>query len=309
MTKIRRNINGILLLDKPEGISSNAALQQVKRLFQAKKAGHTGSLDPLATGMLPICFGQATKCSQYLLASDKTYLVEAKWGVKTATGDAEGDVIQECAVEGLSMDMVSAVVPAFTGDIDQVPSMYSALKHKGQPLYKYARQGITIERPARRVTIYDLNLLSCGESSSVFKIRCSKGTYIRTLVEDMGDALGFGGHVSSLRRLSAGPYVNESMLTMDQLQACYDERGEQGLDDLLLSINSAFTGFPRIQMSVGLLTHLRCDNPFELANSPESGLFVFADTHGVMHGVGEVLEDGRVVLRRRLSSDKISCSV
>ena len=199
-SRARRDVNGILVLDKPIGLSSNAALQEAKRLFYAKKAGHTGSLDPLATGVLPLCFGEATKFSQFLLDANKRYQATVTLGVATSTGDYEGEVIEEKAVDRFNDQELEAALDQFRGEISQIPSMYSALKVNGQPLYKLARQGIEIERKARQVTIFNLELLENPGVELVLDIHCSKGTYIRTLAEDLGKVLGCGAHVSSLRR-------------------------------------------------------------------------------------------------------------
>ena len=186
-----RDLNGILLLDKSSGVSSNGALQMAKKMFAAAKAGHTGSLDPLATGMLPICFGEATKFSQFLLESDKSYRVTAKLGVTTETGDADGNVVNTTEVSA-SAAQIEAALLSFKGDIEQIPSMYSAIKHEGVPLYKLAREGITVERKPRPVTIYDLRILRIDGDELEFEVDCSKGTYVRSLVEDTGALLGCG---------------------------------------------------------------------------------------------------------------------
>lgn len=205
-------INGILLLDKPLHLTSNGALQRVKRLFGAKKAGHTGSLDPLATGMLPLCFGEATKLSQYLLESDKYYHVVAKFGEKTTTGDAEGEVIETRPTDHLTAEAIQQAVAKFVGVIEQIPPMFSALKFQGRPLYELARQGIEVERKPRQVTIHKLELAlpfekggQGGISSCTISVHCTKGTYIRTLIEDIGEVLGCGAHVIGLRRTAVSP--------------------------------------------------------------------------------------------------------
>src|SRR3990167_5521161 len=204
-------LNGIFLLDKSIGISSNGALQRVKRLLQAKKAGHTGSLDPLATGMLPICFGDATKFSQYLLDSDKTYVVTMQLGVRTTTSDIEGEIVSMRSVPNFSLDDINAAFEKFRGTTQQIPSMFSALKHNGVPLYEYARIGMTIERLSRPITIYELTVLSIENNHVNFTVKCSKGTYVRTLVDDVGEVLECGAHVTQLRRISVGPYLENQM--------------------------------------------------------------------------------------------------
>ncbi len=233
----RREVHGILILDKPKGITSNLALQKVKRLFQARKAGHTGSLDPIATGLLPICFGKATKCAEGLLGSDKHYRVTALLGVKTTTGDSEGSIIEEKAVSFTEAEL-EEVLGRFRGELQQVPPMYSALKHHGQPLYKLARQGITIPRNSRDITIYELKLIKHQDNYLTLEARVSKGTYIRTLVEDLGEALGCGAHVIELRRLGAGPYSEAQMYTFEMLES-ESVKGLEFIDPLLLSVDTA----------------------------------------------------------------------
>ncbi|AJG19985.1 tRNA pseudouridine(55) synthase TruB [Cupriavidus basilensis] len=221
----RREVHGVLLLDKPLGLSSNDALVRAKRMLRALKAGHTGTLDPLATGLLPLCFGEATKFSQDLLEADKTYEATVRLGLKTATGDAEGEVIAErpvtCDVEALRAAMLR-----FAGEIEQVPPMHSALKKDGRPLYEYARAGQTVERAARRVTIHEITLLDCGlpqVPTFSMRVTCSKGTYIRTLAEDIGEALGCGAHLTGLRRTAVGDLSLEGAVTLEQIEQRSDE--------------------------------------------------------------------------------------
>ncbi|WP_067515169.1 tRNA pseudouridine(55) synthase TruB [Endozoicomonas ascidiicola] len=224
-----RAVDGIIVVDKVYGASSNEVLQRVKRLFNAAKAGHTGSLDPLATGVLPICLGEATKFSQYLLDSDKSYRTTMKMGVQTTTGDREGEVVAERPVAVTRSD-VEAILDQFRGEIEQVPSMFSALKHNGRPLYEYAREGIEIDRPSRKITIHRLELLDFEGDECVFEVDCTKGTYIRTLVEDIGAALGCLGHVAELKRLKAGPYTEHQAYSLDELAKLRDEGREAALD-------------------------------------------------------------------------------
>ena len=205
-----RDIHGVFLLDKPQGMSSNDIMQKVKRIFQANKAGHTGALDPLATGMLPICLGEATKFSQFLLDADKRYLVTAKLGERTDTSDAEGQIVETREVKVKTPEILTAL-EQFRGDILQVPTMFSALKHNGKPLYEYARQGITVEREARPITIFELNFIEYNAPYLTLEVHCSKGTYIRTLVDDLGEALGCGAHVTMLRRTAVADYPTEKM--------------------------------------------------------------------------------------------------
>ncbi|MDP0561043.1 MAG: tRNA pseudouridine(55) synthase TruB [Candidatus Endonucleobacter sp. (ex Gigantidas childressi)] len=212
-----RQVDGIVIVDKFTGASSNEVLQRVKMIFGAEKAGHTGSLDPLATGVLPICLGEATKFCQFLLESNKSYRTLVQFGVKTTTGDAEGEIVEKRAVSVTRSD-VEAALKHFIGDIDQIPSMYSALKHKGQPLYKLARQGIEVERPSRTVSIFRNELISFDGDQCVLEVDCSKGTYIRTMVEDIGNALGCLAHVAELRRLKAGPYSEQESYSIEELE-------------------------------------------------------------------------------------------
>ncbi len=226
-----RMVDGIVVVDKEFGASSNEVLQKVKRIFNASKAGHTGSLDPLATGVLPICLGEATKFSQYLLESDKSYRTTMKMGVQTTTGDREGEVVEERKVAVTRGD-VEGILDQFRGKIEQVPSMYSALKHNGKPLYEYAREGIEIDRPSRGISIYRLDLLDFDGDECVFEVECSKGTYIRTLIEDIGIALGCLGHVAALRRLKAGPYTEFQSYTLEELERIRDQGRGSVLNDI-----------------------------------------------------------------------------
>ena len=214
-----RDVNGVIVLDKPAGMSSNDAVQRVKRQFAAKKVGHTGSLDPLATGVLPLCLGEATKFSQYLLNSDKRYLTDVRLGVSTDSGDADGEVLAEREVAGIDRERIEAALDAFRGDIEQVPSMFSAVKHHGEPLYKLARQGIEVERQARPVTIYRNEIVALEDTRLTLDIHCSKGTYVRTIAHDLGEALGCGAHVEALRRTQAGPYDEDDLATLEEIEA------------------------------------------------------------------------------------------
>ncbi|MGQ7244383.1 tRNA pseudouridine(55) synthase TruB [Salinicola sp. V024] len=218
-------INGVLLLDKPKGVSSNHALQRARRLFQARKAGHTGTLDPMATGLLPVCLGEATKFSAHLLEADKVYRTRIKFGEVTATGDAEGEVVERRSLPSrLDHDAVEAALERFRGEIEQIPPMYSALKHQGRKLYELARQGETVERAPRRVTIYDMRPLGWEPDGLWLQVRCSKGTYIRTLAEDIGAELGFGAHITALERLETGPFGSKGRLSFEALEAMSDEQ-------------------------------------------------------------------------------------
>lgn len=288
-----RDISGILLLDKPQGMSSNACLQQAKRLFQARKAGHTGALDPLATGVLPLCFGEATKVSQFLLEADKRYLTSIKLGERTDTADAEGEVISSRPVGAISEQTLVTCLSQFEGDIEQVPPMYSALKHQGQPLYKLARAGQEVERKSRQVTIHDLILHEFDGASLVLEIHCSKGTYVRTIADDLGEALGCGAHVTALRRLQAGVFRLESCVTPEALQSIFEASGLAGLDALLQSPDLAIEHLPRASMPAQMAAYVRQGQAVMLRQLPSSGLVRLYDEAEFI-GIGEMLDDGRV---------------
>ena len=295
-------MNGILVVDKPAGISSNDVVQQAKRLFGAQKVGHTGSLDPLATGVLPLCFGEATKFSQYLLDADKKYWAQVRLGITTETADADGEVIAQADTSGITESQVTAALETFVGEIEQIPSMYSALKHQGQPLYKLARQGIEVERAPRRISIYSAELLQFSEASIELRVHCSKGTYIRSLAEDLGAALGCGGHVSALRRLAAGPYEEAQATTLDELREVGDVRE---MDALLLPVSSAVGSWPAVRLHEDTAHYVRRGQPVQVAHAPTDGwvqIFELAEEDRFL-GVGEILTDGRVAPRRLVASD------
>ncbi|WP_288372343.1 tRNA pseudouridine(55) synthase TruB [uncultured Marinobacter sp.] len=284
-----RDVNGILVIDKPQGVTSNGILQQVKRLYGAAKAGHTGALDPLATGVLPLCFGEATKFSQMMLDSDKAYITTAKLGIRTETGDSEGAVVEEKPVPALTEAQVEAVLENFRGDIQQVPSMYSALKHQGKPLYEYAREGIVIDRPARPVTIYELKLLAVREQELDLAVTCTKGTYIRSLVEDIGEALGCGAHVSALRRTLASGYTLANARDVKDLEAMR-ERGDS-LDGLLLPPESALTMFPEHRLAGPALVSILNGQPVRIpGQSLEGFVRIYGDRSFV--GLAESMPEG-----------------
>ena len=260
-----RDIHGVFLLDKPQGMSSNDIMQKVKRIFQANKAGHTGALDPLATGMLPICLGEATKFSQFLLDADKRYLVTAKLGERTDTSDAEGQIIETREVKVKTSEILTAL-EQFRGDILQVPTMFSALKHNGKPLYEYARQGITVEREARPITIFELNFIEYNAPYLTLEVHCSKGTYIRTLVDDLGEALGCGAHITMLRRTAVADYPTEKMLDWNALQALAEPQDLSSLDALLLPMDTAVAKLPALTLNesqtqgIGFGQRIKFDN-------------------------------------------------
>jgi len=264
-----RDIHGVFLLDKPQGMSSNDIMQKVKRIFQANKAGHTGALDPLATGMLPICLGEATKFSQFLLDADKRYLVTAKLGERTDTSDAEGQIVESREVKVKTPEILTAL-EQFRGDILQVPTMFSALKHNGKPLYEYARQGITVEREARPITIFELNFIEYNAPYLTLEVHCSKGTYIRTLVDDLGELLGCGAHVTMLRRTAVADYPTEKMLDWHTLQSLAEQQDLSSLDALLLPMDTAVAKLPALTLNenqtqgIGFGQRIKFDNPNRL---------------------------------------------
>ena len=264
-----RDIHGVFLLDKPQGMSSNDIMQKVKRIFQANKAGHTGALDPLATGMLPICLGEATKFSQFLLDADKRYLVTAKLGERTDTSDAEGQIVETREVKVKTPEILTAL-EQFRGNILQVPTMFSALKHNGKPLYEYARQGITVEREARPITIFELNFIEYNAPYLTLEVHCSKGTYIRTLVDDLGEVLGCGAHVTMLRRTSVADYPTEKMLDWHALQSLAEQQDLALLDALLLPMDTTVAKLPALTLDenqtqgIGFGQRIKFDNPNRL---------------------------------------------
>ncbi|HHU0745826.1 TPA: tRNA pseudouridine(55) synthase TruB [Serratia marcescens] len=299
-----RDIHGVLLLDKPQGLSSNDALQKVKRLYNANRAGHTGALDPLATGMLPICLGEATKFSQYLLDSDKRYRVIAKLGQRTDTSDADGQIVQERPVS-FTQAQLDAALDTFRGDIQQVPSMYSALKYQGKKLYEYARQGIEVPREARSITVYELQFIRWEGDELELEIHCSKGTYIRTITDDLGELLGCGAHVIYLRRLQVATYPIARMVTLEQLNALLAQAQEQAiapgelLDPLLMPMDSPVENYPEVNLLPVVAGYVKQGQPVQVAGSPASGLVRITEgEERKFIGVGDIAEDGRVAPRR-----------
>ncbi len=299
-----RDIHGVLLLDKPQGLSSNDALQKVKRLYNANRAGHTGALDPLATGMLPICLGEATKFSQYLLDSDKRYRVIAKLGQRTDTSDADGQIVQERPVN-FTQAQLDAALDTFRGDIQQVPSMYSALKYQGKKLYEYARQGIEVPRAARSITVYELQFIRWEGDELELEIHCSKGTYIRTITDDLGELLGCGAHVIYLRRLQVATYPIARMVTLEQLNALVAQAQEQAiapgelLDPLLMPMDSPVENYPEVNLLPVVAGYVKQGQPVQVAGAPASGLVRITEgEERKFIGVGDIAEDGRVAPRR-----------
>ncbi len=299
-----RDIHGVLLLDKPQSISSNDALQKVKRLYNANRAGHTGALDPLATGMLPICLGEATKFSQYLLDSDKRYRVIARLGQRTDTSDADGVVISERPLN-FSAELLETAIDSFRGETQQVPSMYSALKYQGRKLYEYAREGIEVPREARSIVVYELLFIRHEGAELELEIHCSKGTYIRTIIDDLGEKLGCGAHVTMLRRLQVATYPVSKMVTLEQLQALAEQAMAEGvapaekLDALLMPMDSPAAAFPQVNLLPVVAAYFKQGQPVQVAGAPREGLVRV--TEGEAHqfiGMAEIDDDGRVAPRR-----------
>ena len=296
-----RNIKGILLFDKPAGVSSNAALQEVRRLFFAQKAGHTGSLDPLATGLLPICFGNATRISGFLLDADKHYELVCQLGVTTTTGDAEGAVVRTRDVPELNGGRIDTLLQTdFTGRISQIPPMYSALKHKGQRLYDLARKGIEVEREPREVTIHKLELTGIDKDQMKVTVHCSKGTYVRTLIEDIGEALGVGAHVRELRRTAVAPFDKPQMHSLEKLRRL-KANDVKGLDNLLLPAEAALVNYPDIHLNTDSAFYLKQGQAVQVPHAPTSGWVRLYDADADFIGIGAIQDDGKVVPKRLLS--------
>ena len=292
-----RDINGVILLDKAKGISSNFALQQVKRLFFAKKAGHTGSLDPLASGLLPICLGQATKVAQFLLDDNKRYFVRGKLGQISDTGDAEGKISSFGPTEGINEPSVAQVLPEFLGNIKQVPPMYSALKRDGKPLYELARQGIEVEREARPVTIHEINFLGLVNGILSLDVACSKGTYIRTLVEDIGKMLGCGAHVIELRRTGFAHFDLTHSITFEQLEAIKSDNFE-ALDALILGADTMLPNFDSVFLSAEQTSDIKLGRKIQYKGYAQvQKLRLFDEKHQFI-GIGESSLEGEVLPKR-----------
>ena len=313
-----RPVDGVLLLHKPAGMTSNRALQIAKRLYFAEKAGHTGSLDPLATGVLPLCFGEATKFSQFLLDADKGYRSTFRLGIRTTTSDADGEVLAEVSTEGISRAQVEQALTAFVGDIQQIPSMYSALKHEGQPLYKMARQGVEIERQPRQVRIHSLTVLDFrgGPAAEVdVDVRCSKGTYIRSIAEDLGVALGCGAHVKTLHRSAAGLFDETRTLTLEALEAASEQGGYPALDALLLPPDAPVASLPALELPQNSGYYFCQGNPVmdpQVYRIGDQGdivrvfLSASAELPARFLGLGELTEDGRVAPKRIIANRSAS---
>ncbi|CAE6915575.1 tRNA pseudouridine(55) synthase TruB [Vibrio sp. B1FLJ16] len=299
-----RPVNGVILLDKPTGISSNDALQKVKRIYFAEKAGHTGALDPLATGMLPICLGEATKFSQFLLDSDKRYRVIAKLGERTNTSDSDGEVVETRSVN-VDLEKLEACIDKFRGESDQVPSMFSALKYQGKPLYEYARKGIEVPRESRKITVYEIVLHRFEGDEVEMEVHCSKGTYIRTIVDDLGEMLGCGAHVTMLRRTGVAKYPYEKMVTLEQLNELLEQAHRQEiaprelLDPLLMPMDTAVEDLPEVNLIPELADMVQHGQPVQVIGAATEGsLRLTMGEERLFIGVGEMNDDGKIAPKR-----------
>jgi tRNA pseudouridine55 synthase len=295
-----RDVDGILLLDKPEGLSSNAALQRARRAYRARKAGHTGSLDPLASGLLPVCFGQATKASALLLDADKTYAVTIALGERTATADREGEVVERAAIPALTEAFVREQAARFLGESEQVPPMYSALKHEGQRLYRLARQGIEVERAPRRIVIHRLELRALRTGRLEFEVDCSKGTYVRTLAEDVARACGTVGHVLALRRLKLGPFQQPKMSLLPEIEALAGEF--KSLDAMLMPADAALPALPAVQLGVAEQACI-LHGQAVFASGPADCQVRMYGPEGQFLGVGRMSREGRQLAPERIMVD------
>ncbi len=294
---VKRAISGVLLLDKAAGFTSNAALQKAKWLYRAQKAGHTGTLDPFATGLLPLCLGEATKFSQFLLDADKVYRAEVRLGVRTSSGDLDGEVISERLVT-CGEAALRAALEGFRGDIEQVPPMHSALKHQGRPLYEYARKGIEIEREARRVTVFDLELESFDGHSAKVRVHSSKGFYVRALADDLGEVLGCGAHLAGLDRLRVGPYHLEDAMTLEELV----ELDEAARDELLLPPDNLALDLPRLDLDLEAAWQISHGQAIWRSGLVVGELLRLYAPDGCFLGVAQVDQDGKAAPRRLLAA-------
>jgi tRNA pseudouridine55 synthase len=295
--RVKRNLNGVLLLDKSLGFSSNQALQKVKWLFQAAKAGHTGTLDPLATGLLPICLGEATKFAQYVTDADKTYIATVKFGATTTTGDAEGEVIAISDVRFTRAQLESAC-QSFHGEISQVPPMYSALKFEGKALYEYAREGVDIERQSRLVTISNITITQFDKDVATITVKCSKGTYIRTLAEDIGNVLGSGAYLIGLRRIETAGYELADAITIEQLEQKIKETPVEALQSLLLPIDSAILHLPAVTLNADAAHYLMQGQAVWVSGKVPHGEIRLFDENARFLGLGFLQDDGKIAPKR-----------
>ena len=299
-----RNVNGIILLDKAKGESSNYALQRIKKLFHAKKAGHTGSLDPLATGVLPLCLGEATKISQFLLDSDKRYMAKIKLGERTDSGDSEGVVIDVQKRIDVDYDALVQTLTKFEGEIKQLPPMYSALKHRGVPLYKLARKGISIKRKVRAVTIHKIGLMNFDNNIAEIDVTCSKGTYIRTLADDLGQELGCGAHVIELRRLQAGVFSIDQCRGSNELEKIKESFGLSGLDKVIVPMERAVEKLPEVVLASETARDIRNGQAVSFHELPKRGLVRLYE-EGNFIGIGIVNADGEVAPKRLVAAKSL----
>ena len=292
-----RNISGIVVLDKANGLSSNAALQEVKRLYEANKAGHAGSLDPLATGVLPVCLGEATKVSQFLLDSDKRYRTRIKLGIRTDTGDSEGSIIERNEGISVSRKAIERALTKFKGEVEQVPPMHSAIKMNGVPLYKLARKGIAVEREPRLVTLYQICLVEFVNSELELEISCSKGTYIRTIADDLGQELGCGAHVIELRRTQAGVFTEKDSISSEELALEKENRGLDKIDQFLIPMDRAIQDLPEVNLPSITASHVKNGQAVLVRHLPKNGLVrMYEDEQFI--GIGSIDDDGKVAPRR-----------
>ena len=296
--RIKKNVNGVLLLDKPLGFSSNQALQKVKWLYSAAKAGHTGTLDPLATGLLPICLGEATKFAQYVTDADKTYFATIKLGATTSTGDAEGEVLSTAPVN-VSPSQFSAACQQFIGEISQMPPMYSALKHEGKALYEYARAGVDIERQSRLIHISNIIVKNFEADIAQITVTCSKGTYIRTLAEDIGAKLGCGAHLIGLRRTETAGYLLPNAVTIEQLEDMPIEAREA----LLLPVDSAIENLPKVILNKDAAFYLMQGQAVWQAGKVPSGDLRLYDEQDHFLGLGHVQDDSKIAPKRLIKNN------
>jgi len=295
-------VHGVLLLDKPAGISSTQALAKAKWLLNAEKAGHTGTLDPFATGLLPLCFGEATKYASDLLDADKSYEATVHLGVTTSTGDTEGEVLESREVR-VTREQIDSALSHFNGKISQTPPMYSALKVDGKPLYAYAREGITLERKSREILIHEIELMEFDFTTVKIRVRCSKGTYVRTLAEDIGTALGCGAHVAQLRRVASGQFGEADAVSLERLQQLRDAGDFEALDALVLPPERAVQHLPAVVVAEAGLFYLCQGQPVMVATvPPERGMVRVLDADGEFRGVGEITDDRRVAPRRMMAA-------
>jgi len=292
-----RSISGIIVLDKAVGLSSNKALQEVKWLFEANKAGHTGSLDPLATGVLPLCLGEATKVSQFLLNSDKRYRARIKLGIRTDGADSEGQVIAQCDEVNVSREQVEQALQSFKGETQQIPPMHSALKVDGVPLYKLAREGKTIPREARSICVYELELTDFQGDEIELEITCSKGTYIRTIADDLGQDLGCGAHIIALRRLQAGAFTEADCVSTDALREVKEKHGMDRLDQNLIPMDRAIEDLPEVNLPSIAASQFKNGQSVLVRHLPEEGLVRLYEEEQFI-GIGCIDDDGKVAPKR-----------